>query len=271
MVLNIAGFDPSGGAGIIADVRTIESFGCTPVAAITSITFQNTAKYFGAVHQPADLVRKQIEAIVLDYSISAVKIGMLPTAETVGQVAWLIGELNLPAPVVDPVMRSTSGGELMSDDAFELFVTELLPRARVVTPNIPEAEKLAGLNIQGEEQMRQAAARIRELGARAVLVKGGHLRDQRSDGRRQTSAPGSSPTVREGASQALDILDDGGQVTVLRGEWIDAPSVRGTGCMLSSAIAAGLAKDIELVEAVQAAKEFVATQIQNSKLKATRS
>ena len=126
VVLSIAGFDPSGGAGIIADVRTIESFGCMAVAAITSITFQNSAKYLGAVHQPADLVRKQIEAIVLEYSISTVKIGMLPTAETVSQVAWLIGELNLPAPVVDPVMRSTTGGELMSDDAFELFVTKLL-------------------------------------------------------------------------------------------------------------------------------------------------
>ena len=107
MVLSIAGFDPSGGAGIIADVRTIESFGCTAVAAITSITFQNAARYFGAVHQPADLVRKQIEAIAVDYSIGAVKIGMLPTAEIVSQVAWLIGELNLPAPVVDPVTRST--------------------------------------------------------------------------------------------------------------------------------------------------------------------
>ncbi len=263
MVLSIAGFDPSGGAGIIADVRTIESFGCTPVAAITSITFQNAAKYFGAVHQPADLVRKQIEAIALDYSISAVKIGMLPTAETVSQVARLIGELNLPGPVLDPVMRSTTGGELMSDDAFELFVTELLPRARVVTPNIPEAEKLSGMNIQGEEQMRQASARIRELGARAVLVKGGHLDNL---GSRPTNQGSSSLP-----SEAVDVLDDDRQVSVFRAGWIDTANVRGTGCMLSSAIAAGLAKDFELVEAVQSAKEFVAAQIQNSKLKATRS
>ena len=260
MVLSIAGFDPSGGAGIIADVRTIESFGCTAVAAITSITFQNAARYFGAIHQPADLVRKQIEAIAVDYSIGAVKIGMLPTAEIVSQVAWLIGELNLPAPVVDPVTRSTTGGELMSDDAFELFVTELLPQARVVTPNIPEAEKLGGVNIHDEGQMRQAAARIRELGARAVLIKGGHL-DNR--GASQTVTEGSYSPTRE----AVDVLDDDGRVTVYRGEWIDAASVRGTGCMLSSAIAAGLAKDVNLAEAIQAAKEFVATQIQNSRLK----
>ena len=248
VVLTIAGFDPSGGAGIIADILTIVSLGCAPVAAITSITFQNIAKYFGAVHQPADSVRKELEAIVLDCSIRAVKIGMLPTAETVSQMAWLIGELNLPAPVVDPVMRSTTGGELMSDDAFEVFVTELLPLARVVTPNIPEAEKLAGMNIRNEGEMRQAAARIRELGVRAVLVKGGHLKEQRSE-------------IRGQRSEAIDLLDDNGQVTVFRSEWIEAPNVRGTGCMLSSAIAASLAKGSDLKEAVATAKQFVADRI----------
>ena len=248
VVLTISGFDPSGGAGIIADIRTIESFGCTAVAAITSITFQNSAKYFGAVHQPADLVRKELEAIVIDCSIRAVKIGMLPTAEIVSQMAWLIGELNLPAPVVDPVMRSTTGGQLMSDDAFELFVSELMPRARIVTPNIPEAEKLAGIKIENEEGMQQAAARIRELGARAVLVKGGHLKEQRSDSRGQRS-------------EAIDLLDDNGQVTVFRSEWIEAPNVRGTGCILSSAIAAQLANGSDLKDAVTTARQFVADRI----------
>ena len=187
VVLTIAGFDPSGGAGIIADIRTIESFGCTAVAAITSVTFQNAEKFFGAKHQSAESVREQVEAITGVTSIAAVKIGMLPTAEVVREVARLIRENDLPAPVIDPVMESTSGGKLMSDDAFEVFVTELLPLARVVTPNIPEAEKLAGLNIRNEDEMRQASARIRELGVRAVLIKGGHL------GQR-----GSSQTVREG-------------------------------------------------------------------------
>src|SRR2546423_8259431 len=187
VVLTIAGFDPSGGAGTIADVRTIESFGCLAIAAITSITFQNPEKYFGAVNQSGQWVRMQIESIVPQYEIAALKIGMLPTAEVVSEVASLIGELNLPAAVIDPVMESSTGGRLMADDAFETFVTDLRPTPRLVTPNIPEAEKLAGMNIDDEEHMRQAAARIRELGARAVLIKGGHLKEQRSEFRNQRS------------------------------------------------------------------------------------
>ena len=142
IVLTIAGFDPSGGAGVIADIRTIESFGGTAVAAITSITFQNAETYSGALHQTAESVRAQVEAIVSEYEIDAVKIGMLPLPQIVREVAGLIRQLNLPAPVIDPVMESTTGGKLMADDAFEIFVTELLPLARLVTPNIPEAEKL---------------------------------------------------------------------------------------------------------------------------------
>ena len=260
VVLTIAGFDPSGGAGIIADIRTIESFGCTAVAAITSVTFQNAEKFFGAKHQSAESVREQVEAITGATNIAALKIGMLPTAEVVREVARLIRENSLPAPVVDPVIESTSGGKLMEDDAFEVFVTELLPLARVVTPNISEAEKLAGMNIRNEDEMRQATARIRELGVQAVLIKGGHL------GQR-----GSSPTVREGsrtemgpAATAADLLDDDGQVTIFRSEWIEAPNVRGTGCMLSSAIAASLATGSDLKEAVGAAKRFVADRIRSS-------
>src|SRR5580765_3908994 len=173
-VLTIAGFDPSGGAGIIADICALLHFGCRPTAAITSITFQNSNQFFGAVHQSAESVRAQVEANDADAQIRTVKIGMLPTAEVVREVARLVRELKLPAPVIDPVMESTSGGKLMFDDAFEFFVKELLPLARVLTPNIPEAEKLAGLNVRDEEDMRQAAARIRELGARAVLITGGH-------------------------------------------------------------------------------------------------
>jgi hydroxymethylpyrimidine/phosphomethylpyrimidine kinase len=258
VVLTIAGFDPSGGAGIIADIRTIESVGCTAVAAITSVTFQNAEKFFGAKHQSAESVREQIEASTGATRIAALKIGMLPTAEVVREVARLIRENNLPAPVIDPVMESTSGGKLMSDDAFEVFVTELLPLARVVTPNIPEAEKLAGLNIRNEAEMRQAAARIRELGAQAVVVKGGHLKPQRSDVRGQRS----EETERE----AVDLLDNDGQVRIFRSEWIEAPNVRGSGCMLSSAIAASLANGSDLDGAVAQAKAFVADRIQNSPL-----
>src|SRR5688572_17802209 len=255
VILTIAGFDPSGGAGIIADIRTIESFGCTAVAAITSVTFQNAEKFFGAKHQSAESVREQVAAITGATGIAAVKIGMLPTAEVVREVARLIRENNLPAPVIDPVIESTSGGKLMDDNAFEVFVTELLPLARVVTPNIPEAEKLAGMNIRDEGDMRQAAARIRELGVQAVLVKGGHI-SQKEEGRRQKA---------EGAErEAVDLLDDDGQVTVFRSEWIKARNVRGTGCMLSSALAASLAKGSELEEAVAQGKAFVADRTRNS-------
>jgi hydroxymethylpyrimidine/phosphomethylpyrimidine kinase len=302
VVLTIAGFDPTGGAGTIADIRTIESFGCTAVAAITSVTFQNAEKFFGAKHQSAESVREQVEAIGGATRIAAVKVGMLPTAEVVHEVARLIRENDLPAPVIDPVIESTSGGKLMADDAFEVFVTELLPLARVVTPNIPEAEKLAGMNIRDEDDMRQAAARIRELGVRAVLVKGGHLKEQRSEVRNQLSERGSSPTVREGsgtghlsqkseirgqrsergssptvregsndemgvAADAIDLLDHDGQVTIFRNEWIEAPNVRGTGCMLSSAIAAGLGKQLSLEESVSDAKRFMVGVLGHSNVK----
>lgn len=257
-VLTIAGFDPSGGAGIIADIRTIESFGCTAVAAITSITFQNAEKFFGANKQSAESVRGQVEAITGATRIAAVKIGMLPTAEVVREVARLIREHDLPAPVIDPVFESTSGGQLMADDAFEVFVTELLPLARVVTPNIPEAEKLAGMNIRNEDELPQAASRIRELGARAVLIKGGHLERQRSEITGQRSEVNNR--------EAIDVLDDDGQVTVFRSEWIEAPNVRGTGCMLSSAMAASLANGSDLDEAVAQAKAFVADRIRTGNL-----
>jgi len=258
IVLTIAGFDPSGGAGIIADIRAIEALECTAVAAVTSITFQNAKAYTGALHQKPASVRAQVEAILAEQEIAAVKIGMLATREIVREVAVLIRQFDLPAPVIDPVIESTSGGKLMADDAFEVFVTELMPLARVVTPNIPEAQKLAGLNIRDQESMCQAAARIRELSARAVLIKGGHLKIEGSEVKGQRSTKERS---------AIDLLDDEGQVTVFHGEWIDTPNVRGTGCMLSSAIACGLAKGHELEQAIQDAKQLVAQAIQNSKFK----
>ena len=274
-VLTIAGFDPSGGAGIIADIRTFVHFGCHPAAAITSLTFQNSQAVFGAAHETPEALCAQILPIVEEFRIDAVKVGMLPTAELVRAVAGLIREGRLPSPIVDPVMQSSSGHRLMEDDAFEVFVTELLPLTRLLTPNIPEAEKLAGMNILGEEEMQQAAARIRELGARAVLIKGGHLGTQASR-LLQSSSEGAGGTpaypTREAAgrtpaypSEAIDLLDDQGEVTRFRGEWIETQPVRGTGCMLSSGIAAGLARKMPLSEAVAAAKQFVAYQIQISR------
>src|ERR1044072_7439368 len=174
VVLTIAGLDPSGGAGIVADIKTIAALGCFPAAALTSITFQNTTGVFGAEDQSAATLRAQMEPIVHDLNVAAAKTGMLPTAEIVAEVARLFAEENLPAPVVDPVVVATSGDVLIDDEAFEILKTKLFPLARVVTPNIPEAEKLAGLAIKREADMRQAAEVIQSIGARAVLVKGGH-------------------------------------------------------------------------------------------------
>ncbi|HYR78060.1 MAG TPA: bifunctional hydroxymethylpyrimidine kinase/phosphomethylpyrimidine kinase [Pyrinomonadaceae bacterium] len=261
VVLTVAGFDPSGGAGIIADIKTFVSFGRTPTAAITSLTFQNSEGVFGATHESAASLRAQILPIVEEFRVAAVKTGMLPTREIVLEVARLISEADLPAPVVDPVLRSTSGYELMEADAIDVLIDELMPLARLITPNIPEAEKLTDLRIEDEAGMRAAACKLRQMGARAVLIKGGHLHqrsevsDQRSEVRGQKSEQG---------FQAIDVLDDEGQVTVFRGEWIDAPPVRGTGCMLSAAIAACLAQGVELTESVKLAKQFVANAIRNA-------
>ncbi len=230
------------------------------MAAITSVTAQNAEKFFGAKHESAESVRAQVEAIIGATDIAAIKIGMLPTSEIVSEVARLIRNHGLPAPVVDPAMRSTSGGKLMEDEALQVFVTELLPLARVVTPNIPEAEKLTGLSIRDEDGMQRAAARIRELGARAVLVKGGHL-TQEAGGRRQASG--------RNKCEAVDLLDEEGQVSLFRSEWIETENVRGTGCILSSAIAASQAKGLSLEDAVAASKAFVADRMRSSNWRLT--
>jgi hydroxymethylpyrimidine/phosphomethylpyrimidine kinase len=261
VALAIAGFDPSGGAGVIADVRTFVHFGCRPAAAITSLTFQNSAGVFGAIHETALSLRAQILPIIEEQRIAALKIGMLPTAELMFEVARLIRDHKLPAPVIDQVIQSSSGYELMEQEAMQVLLGELMPLARLLTPNIPEAEELTGLTITNEDEARAAANRLCDMGARAVLVKGGHQREQRSEVRGQESERGSSPTVREGSDQAVDVLDDEGRVTIFRGDWIDAQPVRGTGCMLASAIAACLAQGVSLEESVRLAKEFVVDAI----------
>src|SRR6266851_4033402 len=198
--LTIAGFDPSGGAGVLADARTFAAFGYRASAAITSITFQNDLRATGAVHQTASTVRGQIDSLLEQFRFACAKTGMLPTREVVHEVARLFRESELPAPVVDPVMISSSGMRLMEKDALEILIIDLLPVARLVTPNIPEAEALSGLTITSEAAMREAAKIIRGLGAHAVLIKGGHLRTQKAEGSRQRaegSELGGGLTVRE--------------------------------------------------------------------------
>ena len=245
VVLTIAGVDPSGGAGIVADIKTIAALGCFPAAAITSITFQNTTGVFGAEHQTAATLRAQVEPIVQDVAVAAAKTGMLPTAEIVAETARLFAAEKLPAPVVDPVVVATSGDVLIGEEAFEILKTRLFPLARIVTPNIPEAEKLAGFSIDSEGDMKRAAEAILLLGPGAVLVKGGH---------------------RKFNSDALDILlDRQGIFTEFRNEYIDAGEIHGSGCTLSAAIASNLARGATLEDAVRDAKSYVTDLIRRLK------
>lgn len=246
IALTIAGFDPSGGAGVLADAQTFAALGCRSAAAITSITFQNAAGVFGAVHQSATTVRDQILPLLKELPLS-VKTGMLPTCEVVVEVARHFRDSGLPAPIVDPVMLSSSGQTLMDPDAIEAVVSELLPLARLVTPNIPEAERLTSLKIDSESSMREAAAAIRRMGACAVLIKGGHLSNGKS-------------------TEAVDVLDDDGAVTTFREGRVPGVNIHGTGCMFSAAIAAGLARRKNLEDSVRAGKQFVLDAIRNASL-----
>lgn len=244
VVLTIAGLDPSGGAGIVADIKTFSALGCFPAAALTSITYQNTTGVFGAEHQTAETLRAQVEPVIRDLDVVAAKTGMLPTAEIVAEVARLFGEEKLPAPVVDPVMVSTSGHDLIGDEAFQILKTRLLRVARVVTPNLPEAERLVGFSIETEADMRRAAEEIKSMGARAVLVKGGHRAIQR---------------------QAIDLLlDENENFVEFREEYLDVGEIHGSGCTLSAAIAAGLGKGMTLEDAIRAAKNYVTEAIKSA-------
>jgi hydroxymethylpyrimidine kinase/phosphomethylpyrimidine kinase len=247
VVLSIAGLDPSGGAGIVADIKTIASLECFPAAVVTSITYQNTTGVFGASHQTAAVVRAQIEPVVTDYKVAAAKTGMLATAEIINEVARAFRTTNLPAPVVDPVMRATSGDELIEADALDTLKKELFPLARIVTPNIPETERLVNFKIRNLADMRRAAKEIQRLGTPAVLVKGGHAPLQEHE---------------SGRKEAIDVLlDDAGALTEFRAEYVDAAEVHGSGCTLSAAIAACLGKGMSLVDAVGEAKRHVTKRI----------
>jgi hydroxymethylpyrimidine/phosphomethylpyrimidine kinase len=242
VALTVAGFDPSGGAGVVADVKTFTAFGCFAAAAVTSLTFQNTTGVFGAAHQTAEAVRRQVEAVAEDFRIAGAKTGMLPTREVIREVARLFREANLPAPVVDPVVRSTSGFDLIDDEALGALKSELLPLARVATPNVPEAERITGLRIRDRGGMLEAARAMRGMGARAVLVKGGHL-----------------------AGDAFDLLlDEENRVETFTAARVETTSTHGTGCTLAAAIAACLARGLNLQDAVAAAKRFVTEAIRRA-------
>ena len=241
-----------GGAGIIADIKTFTAFKCFAAAAITSITFQNTTGVFGAVHQTAASVRGQIQPIIEDYTVAALKTGMIPTGEVIEETARIVKENRLENFVVDPVVRSTSGFDLIDDAALKILIETLFPLAEVVTPNLPEAERIARMKIENEKDIRQAARTMQSFGARNVLIKGGHLfegKRQKAKGKRRI---------------AKDFLFIGGDLHVFEADFIETTATHGTGCTLAAAIAANLALGKSLIEAVGAAKNFVTEAIRTA-------
>jgi hydroxymethylpyrimidine/phosphomethylpyrimidine kinase len=233
--LTIAGSDSGAGAGIQADLKTFAAHGVYGTCAITAVTAQNTLGVVCWQALEADLVTAQIEAVVADIGADAVKIGMLANAAIAEAVAAAIRSLDLPQVVVDPVLIAKGGDRLLAEDAVGTIRSELLPLAHVVTPNIPEAEALTGSSIHSLDDMRDAAMRILRLGPRVVLVKGGHA----------------------GGAESIDVCVTAAGSFEIRGPRIDTPHTHGTGCTLSSAIAANLALGLPEREAIELAREYL--------------
>jgi hydroxymethylpyrimidine/phosphomethylpyrimidine kinase len=235
-VLSIAGSDSGGGAGIQADLKTIAALGCYGMTAITALTAQNTLGVRAIHSVPLQMLSDQIDAVVEDIGVHAVKIGMLHSAETVQVVAAAIDRHALPHIVLDPVMIATSGAVLIDREAIAVLVRELFPKAAVITPNLDEASLLVGRPLESEAAMEAAACQLLGMGAPAVLLKGGHL---------------AGDTVS-------DLLMTGeGEAHWMRAPRIPSSNTHGTGCTLSSAIAAHLALGAPLPQAVQLAREYV--------------
>ena len=241
IALTIAGSDSGGGAGIQADLKTFAALGVYGTSAITAITAQNTIGVTAVQALSADLVTAQIEAVAGDMKLDAVKTGMLANSSIVEAVAAAISALDLPSVVVDPVMIAKSGDRLFDAEALAALRSELLPQARVVTPNVPEAEVIADMRITSLDEAREAARRIHKLGPASVVVKGGHL-------------PG---------DEAIDLLFDGRTFSEYRTPRIETRNTHGTGCTFASAIAAHLALGHKLPDAVGKAKEYVTGAIRN--------
>lgn len=239
--LTIAGSDSGAGAGIQADLKTFAAHGVYGLTAITAVTAQNTLGVTCFEALPADLVTAQIEAVASDIGVHAAKTGMLANAAIVEAVAAAVEDLEIPLLVVDPVMVAKSGDRLVDDEAVGAMKSELLRRAHVVTPNIPEAETLADMRIASETDRHEAARRILRLGAAAVIIKGGHL-------------PG--PDI-------VDLLYDGHHFLEFRGPRIPGRHTHGTGCTFAAAIAANLALGRGLADSVPLAQEYVAGGIRH--------
>lgn len=239
--LTIAGSDSGGGAGIQADLKTFAVLGVWGMSALTSVTVQNTRGVTGVADVPPDVVANQIRAVVSDIGVDAAKTGMLSTTEIIQAVGDTVAEVGIPDLVVDPVFVSKHGDPLLRTDAIAALRQRILPLAKVVTPNLPEASGLAEFDVKTKQDMIEAAIAIQGLGPRSVLIKGGHLGEPESD----------------------DLFFDGTSFEWLSAERIDTPHTHGTGCVLSSAIASFLARGDALLEAVRKGKEFVTQAIRH--------
>ena len=238
ILLTIAGFDPSCGAGTAADLKTFAAHGCYGVAAITSLTVQNTQGVETVHNTPSAELRAQLDVLAKDCEIVAVKIGMLGNRGNAVVVAEFLDAHKFAHIVHDPVMKSSSGAELLDAAGIKFLATELLKRASVITPNVPEAEVLTGLTITEVADMEVAARKIVEMGARAVIVKGGHM------------------------ERAVDVLFDGTDLVQLGGDKVKTENIHGTGCTFASAITALLASGRSLLEAATLAKAYVTKAIE---------
>jgi hydroxymethylpyrimidine/phosphomethylpyrimidine kinase len=241
-VLSIAGSDSGGGAGIQADLKTFSALGCYGMTAITALTAQNTVGVAGIHAVPPAFLKAQLCAVLDDIGVDAIKIGMLHAPEIVEVVAWAIDHYRIAHVVLDPVMVATSGDRLIEEATVDVLRRELFPRASVITPNLDEAALLLGRPLRGESDLDQAAADLLAQGARAVLLKGGHL-------------PG---------DQVVDLLATPAQPWLrLRSARIASRNVHGTGCTLSSAIAAYLARGLALPQAVERARAYILEAIRS--------
>jgi hydroxymethylpyrimidine/phosphomethylpyrimidine kinase len=240
--LTIAGSDSGGGAGIQADLKTFAVLGVWGTSAVTSVTVQNTQGVTGVSDVPAEMVAAQIRAVAEDIGVDAAKTGMLSSADIIEAVAAAVEEAGIPNLVVDPVFVSKHGHPLLREDAVEALRKLVVPLATLVTPNLPEASGLAGFDVTTKEDMARAGQAILDLGAGAVLVKGGHLEGSRSD----------------------DLFLDGERSEWLASMRIETANTHGTGCVLSSAIAAYLARGEDLWDAARKGKEFVTEAIRHA-------
>ncbi len=241
VVLTIAGSDSGGGAGIQADLKTFTVLGVYGTSVITSVTAQNTEKITGIFDIPAWFVELQLHTVLSDIKVSAVKIGMLSLKETVEVVVKTLRKFEIEKIILDPVMVSKTGVRLLKKDAEELLKKMLLPLSWLVTPNIPEAEIISGIKIENIEDMKKSAQIIYEMGAKNVLIKGGHLKET-----------------------ADDILYDGNEFILFKQKKIETPSPHGTGCTYASAITSFIAHGYNLKNAIEHAKTFITHTIKNS-------